>query len=128
MQLIELRSQGLYPPRNSVDTSAPRLALAILRQALFDLTLARSADRKARKHFEEALDWFLETSAAPGSFEWVCDALEFSSNRIRSFVERYASNVDPGGNARFETLLRHTRILRQKRKRRPRRKSTVRPN
>lgn len=128
MQLTELRSQGLYPPRNSVDSSAPRLALAILRQAFFDLTLARSADRKARKHFEEALAWFLETKATPGSFEWVCDALEFSSNRIRSFVERYASNVDPGGNARFEALLRHTRVLRQKRKRRPRRKRATLPN
>ena len=71
-----------------------RLALAVLEQALDDLDRHRSArDAACRRIYHDARSWLLTIDRVwPYSFVNVCDLLDLSYDRIRTYVARRVRN------------------------------------
>lgn len=72
---------------------APRnLWAAVLEQSILDIRdgkkkyKSKANQRDARIHADQAKAWFLSGRLAPGSFVWICNALDITPSKVRDRI------------------------------------------
>ena len=76
--------------KSGVNTPEKKLLVAILAQALRDLVYAGRFSPTKGPAFD-ALKWFSSEQTSPGSFLWICTALEIDPCPLRQWVEELHS-------------------------------------
>lgn len=100
MKRLQLRDEDLCPKPDPLYREK-RLARAILTLSFKDLldvnslSFKKKAEKDIQTYFtpgsklkDIAEDWFFSTDTTPGSFEWICQILEFSPGVIRLWIKK----------------------------------------